>query len=816
MAEPISIQQLKDASEDAITLADFIYKPANVMIPRRLAADINSLQYYLDYMSSYAQHSYETYDEMVANAVNLPSGVSAFVTNDSDTTKNGLYTYNGVGFVKGEYQPEKAAIDYVEAKLGGLEVFEGKVRAQDVSTVDGSTQDIKNTEFRNELDALPFEEGVLADTFVNTQVDGVGAIIRTLQDKNSEVVTAADFGDNLHLVGEWLKVNKDRFCYLESGKSYTMPDGNNYCNRLVCKDGTATIICNENANLYYSDGAANILHLEGIHFVRYGRRTSINNATTVSHYSDGSAVVTSATLKNITYTTPSVVGNIDSWVDDTGKTRGGQFISYQVTKDSYLENVKSYGSHFFATIRSAADTATHTELNCEFHNCETGIYMTGTFSNGHSENVNLYNTKLNSTYYKDSNNDSYPNGCDVYMSEASHTSKYTVKNVFAENAIERSLYLISDNLYISDIHSVGGYDAANIKHDAATGNPSYTMKANNLSMIVDSDTAAGFRCNGYADAHWSNISITSEAKKDMSGINTTGGGKLVIDNLYAKNTREAVSVTGTISELEVLNSNFIDCGADSFSAITINTSLANKAGKITINNCHSTVSDIKDLTQVLSTYCYAGGNAEELVMRNCTFHGKKYPLYTGNNDKVSIHNTLFECASTETGFTFWQQMFNKREGTQDTNKATNFDFVVRHHALNVDIPTVTDVRFKRDSGGNSVPIVDHWHSADISLVVNTSLEGKGSNIFCPLSDVAVPSIWKVSASFKGSYLSFLVNNITKAATDIVVVGDDLSVVSSTTAIRVFYNYSSASLMVVAIPTSFNKIGDLKIRYERLA
>ena len=48
MAEPISIQQLKDASEDAITLADFIYKPANVMIPRRLAADINSLQYYLD------------------------------------------------------------------------------------------------------------------------------------------------------------------------------------------------------------------------------------------------------------------------------------------------------------------------------------------------------------------------------------------------------------------------------------------------------------------------------------------------------------------------------------------------------------------------------------------------------------------------------------------------------------------------------------------------------------------------------------------------------------------------------------------------
>lgn len=134
MAEPISIQQLKDASEDAITLADFIYKPANVMIPRRLAADINSLQYYLDYMSSYAQHSYETYDEMFANAVNLPNGVSAFVTNDLDTAKNGLYTYNGGSFVKGDYQPEKVAKDYVDSKLGGLQVFDGKVRAQDVST----------------------------------------------------------------------------------------------------------------------------------------------------------------------------------------------------------------------------------------------------------------------------------------------------------------------------------------------------------------------------------------------------------------------------------------------------------------------------------------------------------------------------------------------------------------------------------------------------------------------------------------------------------------------------------------------------------
>ena len=222
MAEPISIQQLKDASEDAITLADFIYKPANVMIPRRLAADINSLQYYLDYMSSYAQHSYETYDEMVTNTSNLSENVSVFVTNDLDKTKNGIYTYNGTSFVKGEYQPENAAKDYVEAKLGGLEVFDGKVRAQDVSTADGSTQADKNTEFRNEIDALPFEGGVLADTFVTATATKQGTIARTQRERNMESLNILDFGGicdgTLHTAAEWIGVGK-RFATFESLKT---------------------------------------------------------------------------------------------------------------------------------------------------------------------------------------------------------------------------------------------------------------------------------------------------------------------------------------------------------------------------------------------------------------------------------------------------------------------------------------------------------------------------------------------------------------------------------------------------------------------
>lgn len=75
----------------------------------------------------------------------------------------------------------------------------GKVRAQDVSTVDGSTQDVKNTEFRSELDALPFEGGILADTFV--VVDGTLSQ-RTVNkgvESIAELLTIGNPKDNLRV-----------------------------------------------------------------------------------------------------------------------------------------------------------------------------------------------------------------------------------------------------------------------------------------------------------------------------------------------------------------------------------------------------------------------------------------------------------------------------------------------------------------------------------------------------------------------------------------------------------------------------------------
>lgn len=45
---PITIKQLVDASEDATSLEEFVYKPADYLVKRRLAPDTYSLQHYID------------------------------------------------------------------------------------------------------------------------------------------------------------------------------------------------------------------------------------------------------------------------------------------------------------------------------------------------------------------------------------------------------------------------------------------------------------------------------------------------------------------------------------------------------------------------------------------------------------------------------------------------------------------------------------------------------------------------------------------------------------------------------------------------
>lgn len=170
MAEPITIAQLIDASEDAQTLALFSNADAATQVPRRLADPIETLEYWRNYMSalatgkngvdgidaaitsmtvttgaagtaasvvtggtptartfaltiprgdkgldgSFTQKAYLTEAAMIADKANIPANTSITVTNDTDTTKNGMYAYNGTSFTKSAYDPLAQSKTYTD------------------------------------------------------------------------------------------------------------------------------------------------------------------------------------------------------------------------------------------------------------------------------------------------------------------------------------------------------------------------------------------------------------------------------------------------------------------------------------------------------------------------------------------------------------------------------------------------------------------------------------------------------------------------------------------------------------------------------
>lgn len=175
MAEPITIAQLIDASEDAQTLALFSNADAATQVPRRLADPIETLEYWRNYMSnltkgadgingangvdaaitsmtvatgaagtaasvvtggtptarsfaltiprgdkgldgSFTQKAYLTEAAMIADKANIPANTSVDVTNDATSTKNGTYAYNGTVFTKSAYDPLTQAKSYADTQ----------------------------------------------------------------------------------------------------------------------------------------------------------------------------------------------------------------------------------------------------------------------------------------------------------------------------------------------------------------------------------------------------------------------------------------------------------------------------------------------------------------------------------------------------------------------------------------------------------------------------------------------------------------------------------------------------------------------------
>ncbi|ERL54938.1 hypothetical protein [Psychrobacter aquaticus] len=146
------VQEVIDARVDMQSFEEFMNAATDVLITRRLAADVNSLQHYLDYLNaiklvftqdagdvvvgdktvqsisqliadsmikienSGGRLAYKTEALMIAaqSSINPQSVIE--ITNDT-AAKNGVYIYDGVAFTKSVYDPIASANAYTDNKL---------------------------------------------------------------------------------------------------------------------------------------------------------------------------------------------------------------------------------------------------------------------------------------------------------------------------------------------------------------------------------------------------------------------------------------------------------------------------------------------------------------------------------------------------------------------------------------------------------------------------------------------------------------------------------------------------------------------------
>ena len=122
MANPITIQELVNASLDAQTLGTFVNGDENAVNHPRLRQDLDvgSLaelrkKIFLQLAAGASGHKgFKTLADAQAAQASLPANTLVEVTNDSDSAKNGVYLWDGAMLTKSIYDPAAVAKNYTD------------------------------------------------------------------------------------------------------------------------------------------------------------------------------------------------------------------------------------------------------------------------------------------------------------------------------------------------------------------------------------------------------------------------------------------------------------------------------------------------------------------------------------------------------------------------------------------------------------------------------------------------------------------------------------------------------------------------------
>lgn len=132
MADIITVQELKDASLDAQTLETFVNGTETQVNNPRLLPTVNvgsiaelrkKVQNKVDLQIATLPNGRKGYATLAlaqAAQASLPANTLVEVTNDSDSTKNGVYLWNGTTLTKSTYDPLTQANGYTDSSVNSI------------------------------------------------------------------------------------------------------------------------------------------------------------------------------------------------------------------------------------------------------------------------------------------------------------------------------------------------------------------------------------------------------------------------------------------------------------------------------------------------------------------------------------------------------------------------------------------------------------------------------------------------------------------------------------------------------------------------
>lgn len=639
---------------------------------------------------------------------------------------------------------------------------------------------------------------------VQTLATATGAVARTQQSRNDDVISIGDFGNNLTVAGNWIKGSVDRYCYLKAGQTYTFTgSGDVYFNRMICQNGRATVVVPANVNLVYLEKTegSEVVHLENIDFIVLGHRKGAAGGTQQGVYSNtqGLTAIKSSYISGLNVYALTNQADLTSWSDDAGATRGASFIWVKVTDSAIIRNCKHYGFAGFYTVQGASAYATHSEDNVIGYNNETSIYVkTSTFSDGKSTNLGIINTLAQKAYFVNQANSSAINGKDTLLLEAQHTNKCIVDNVWAKNAIERSCYLQSANMYASRLLDDAGYSPANIK--AGTGGFVYLDQ---ISARNTENQGGSLPFYGFTKLVGTNFDVRNDAKNlarvftfsDLGDVSLKGG-KLINQGLAFY-----LTAPENVASLTIEDFNLEDCYSSSDgNVIARRSDSTGTLAKLLMRNISHKVSTLVPADIGLTAYQLNNITAAELI--NCQGYASQTPFDTTSCASLRLDKCAFTVISDTTLYNAFTRLSNAKL------QANVFDFSVNFAVTTDAVAMPFSVNFKKMSDDGKVQILTHWN--EINAVVPVLGSGNAARRLARLDSTS----FELTATFGTSQIKWVYDAESKTITQIYNVGSRFATAQAAEKIAVYVNSSDGGLYVYPSATWSGGAGTVQINCKR--